>query len=601
MDNERLQQRLNSETSKQSINVDNYIKINLDNSSKLMPNNDILKIIDVGERFNIERQNSKFYRIVGTINPIISNVLTNLDDSLKSDLYTLAGFNSMSNFLDLSYPKDKDNADNKDNTFPTALDNFLTERDGWIGYFSTDINESCKFYDLEPTRERFNFIPDVDPFHGNGVITNVKNWELTITYPSTIDDKHSLVNGGLLIIDTFIVNISEKQMTAFAVPCRHNLLVGDIVRVVNTNGLDDDYIVTKLGDENNEYKDYIFVVDTVNVGSITTNSRFKKLINDEECVYYFRKFKKIKTKSSIVIEPDDYEIYNASFSQNLFNDRLQQFIFNEDIDITDLKDNLGRPLSQLYLTIIKTNSNNLFSRVSSGLELPFFTQYNNNNNPQHILNLPVIQKIHNGSGAPFTSFKPLETTVQINDNDSILGNIEYYGDLVEYNKKTLEETTLEDVHYRFNTLNRETNVKLSYIDEKTSKIAGQSTTTIDLGPRQEGYYYKAHYLTQIRNFSNYVEQGDSFTLDIPSYAVNLGDGRIIWRDLLDIGQNDSDEKALEYPFLNGSHYLYQNYIFKVKRQDPFGVWNLLWSKFPADFAGSRITDRINSKGSEDVC
>jgi len=601
MSDDRIRQRLNSQTSKESMNVDNFIKVNLQNTSRLMPNNEIYKIVNVDERFDKERQGSKTYRILGTINPLVSNVLFNLSDSLKSDKLTLAGFNSMPDFLDLSYPKDNSNADDNDNIFPTAINNFLTERDGWFGYYSSDVTENCKYYDMEPIRSRFSFLPDYEPFHNTNNLKSVKNWELTITYPSSIDDKHSLVNGGLLIIDTESVTISDKQMTIFKVPCRHNLNIGDTVRIVNTNGFNGDYTVYSLGDTTNSLKDYCFVLEVASTGTLTPNSRFKKIMDDEECVYYFRKFKKIKTKSTITIETDDYDIYNASFSQNLFNDRLQQFIFNEDIDVADLKDNLGRPLSELFLTIVKTSSNNLFSRVSSGLELPYFSIYDSNNIQQHILNVPVIQKIHNGVTIPFTSFKPLESTVQIDNNNSSQGNNEYYGDLVEYNKKTLNETRLEEVFYRFNTLNRETPSTLSYINEKTTKTSGQATTTIDLGPRHEGYYYRAHYQTVIRRFSNYVEQGDEFTVDIPSYAINLGDGRIIWRDMLDIGQNDSDEIAIDYPFLNGSHYLYNNYMFKVKRQDPFGIWKLLWTKFPSDYLGNRITDKYNTTPTEDVC
>jgi hypothetical protein len=48
-----------------------------------------------------------------------------------------------------------------------------------------------------------------------------------------------------------------------------------------------------------------------------------------------------------------------------------QFVFNEDIDISELTDNLGRPLTELYLTTIKTDSDSLFSSVSSGIDTPF--------------------------------------------------------------------------------------------------------------------------------------------------------------------------------------------------------------------------------------
>ena len=84
----RTQQRLNSETSKKSNNTDTFLKINLDGKERLLPLGEINKIVDAGERFNVERQQGKFYRILGTINPAISNVLFNLEDSVTSNMQT---------------------------------------------------------------------------------------------------------------------------------------------------------------------------------------------------------------------------------------------------------------------------------------------------------------------------------------------------------------------------------------------------------------------------------------------------------------------------------------------------------------------------------
>ena len=125
--------------------------------------------------------------------------------------------------------------------------------------------------------------------------------------------------------------------------------------------------------------------------------------------------------------------------------------------------------------------------------------------------------------------------------------------------------------------------------------------TINLGPRQEGYMYKAHNLIKIREFSAYVEIGDAYTEGIPSYAVNLNDGRYIWRDMLDIGFNQVDVAPLDYPFLNGCHYMYDNYCFTMRRQDPFNNWNLYYTNYPADPIGVRATDKFDFNSAEDVC
>ena len=127
------------------------------------------------------------------------------------------------------------------------------------------------------------------------------------------------------------------------------------------------------------------------------------------------------------------------------------------------------------------------------------------------------------------------------------------------------------------------------------------TETISLGPRQEGYYYKAHHQFKIRNFSSYIETGNATTVDMPTYAIDLGDGRFVWRDLLDLGFAETNIKPLDYPFLNGTHYLYDNFCFYVKRQDPFNMWDLFYTNFPPDPIGEKITDKFTINSEEDVC
>lgn len=600
---ERTQQRLNKEKSALSVNTDTTLKINIENSQRLLPTNEINKIVNVAERFNIERQRCKYYRIIGTMNTTMSNVLFNLKNSAMSDKYTWSWFNSL-DFLDTSYPKDNDIIDDTDLTYPASLKTNLKEKDGWFGCYDPDIAKAglCNYFDMEPKRERFSFTPDITPYMGNVNSQPVKNWELTITYPKEMDKTHNFVNGGLLITEAVSATVSTRPMTAIGMSCMHNLKIGDVVRVTGTTGYDGDHVVVRIGLDNGDFKEYYFVIDKPNTGVLGANSRMKRVVNNIESEYYFRIFRKIKTRVAPLIETDDYEAYRVGFSENFFNDSIIQFVFNEDIDVTELTDNLGRPLSELYLTIIKTNSNNLFTNVSSGFETPYASRLNNSNTISYLRNIPTIHKIHNGGSLPFPTHTPLENDININNNNNITNNNDFYGDLVEYNINELTEVVLANIQHRFNTVNRETNPSLTYVSERGTPLNPSFITkTITMGPRQEGYYYQPHHLIKIREFSTYIEQGDEFTEGIPSYATDLGDGRIIWRDLLDIGFNESDEKPLDYPFLNGSHYMYQNYCFTVRRQDPFGIWNLYYSKFPEDPVGDRITDKFKTNTEEDVC
>lgn len=557
---DRITQILGSYTSKDSVNTNLYTNIELSNSNKLLPPDSLNYVLDLNKQFNTERQSSPYYRVIGKINPVISNVLFNStgQDSFEyfdNEIFTNTGIGNQH----VPY------------TYKESISKYLKEIDGWFGYFNPVLVEKalCAYIDMEPKRQRFSFLPD---------ITNnkVKNLELLLTYPYSSDTSHYIVNNGLLIIDKNTVFVGGKEMVAIAVPVRHNLIVGDTILLTGTS-MDGVYDVKRIGLDDGSLTAYYFCIDILSTNLVLgSNSRFSKIYNGVVSQYYFRKFKKLKTRSG-ELEQDDYEIYNLAFSENIYTDTIYQYIFNEDIDISNLTDNLGRPLSQIYLSIIKTSSNGIFTKVMSGLEAPFIPELNNTNFNNYLINVPVIQKIHGVITNPTPTNIPIESNILVQDND-------FYGDVVEYNETTIEEIILGDVYHRFNTLNRET--------------TGSELTS---GPRPEGYYYKAHHLTQIRNFSSYIETGNSNTTGIPSYAVKLSDGSYIWRDYLDIGTTDVKYGLINYPFLNGCNYLYSNNTFEVKRQDPFDFWNMYHSGFPSDSIGNLMINDFNINQSNNVC
>lgn len=555
---------LKKEKSKRDVNQDDYSKIQINSNEKLLPVGDINKIVDVAERFNIERQTSSFYRISGTINSLFTNVLFNT-----------SGNNSWASFMtnkfrDMSYPPDTIDLDQEEDlTYKEAIDNHLTEVDGWYGYYEPNIVSfnPCTFTDMEPNRNLFSLTPS----------NNIKNWEIVVTYPYESATGFT-TNGGIFIVDKKIVNISGRQMTAFGVPVKHNLTQGSQIKITGLNPIINDgvYTVIRVGLDNGDHKLYYFCLDiNPTIFSLGLNPRMKRIFNGKESIYYHRKLKKIKMRMTAEMEVDDYEIYPLAFSQNIFNDKISQFIINEDIDVGGLVDNLGRPLSELFITFIKTN-NNGFTDVESGIDIPFIDGVSN------FKNIPDIRRI---SHDVLNTHIPLESSVDI--TDSLI-----FGDIVEYNSYELLETVLADVNHRFNTINRET---ISFV---TDPITNQTT---NLGIRNEGYIYSPHNRIQIRAFSSYIEQGDLSVVNIPSYAQDLGDGRFLWRDLLDIGFNDVTDKLIDYPFLNGSHYIHRNIMMCVRRQDPFSKYGLYYGGFPRDGIGNSIPDNFIVKRVEDVC
>jgi hypothetical protein len=80
-----------------------------------------------------------------------------------------------------------------------------------------------------------------------------------------------------------------------------------------------------------------------------------------------------------------------------------------------------------------------------------------------------------------------------------------------------------------------------------------------------GYYYQPHHSLTIRVYSDYIEEVSSQQInEIPNYAYYSTTSQTFrWRDLYTYGFVDSSGLGVNYPFLNGSHYPYQNYVFRI--------------------------------------
>jgi hypothetical protein len=581
----RRQHRLKEFNSKSDVNQITYTNVFFAGEQKMLPPGEINHVVNVGDEFNKERNESSLYRLIFTISPLFSNPLFNVDSvgyfgSDYGEATPNVNGNSWNTFNEDIFKKEPLDADLDDinYNYEEAIDKHLVERDGWFGFIDPDVTkaEICKFYDMEPTRAKFDLNKELN-----------HNWDIAITYPASADTTHHVINGGLLIIDAQEVLVGGRSMVALATATYHGLLAGDRVTLsgMSDNDLDGTFRVERTGLDNGDLRDSYFVVDVDpadvagSLGGASISGRARRNYNGELSIYYLRQFK------NLMLDKDNYESYPLAFSKNIFNDQIYQLTITEDLDIAGLTDNLNRPLSELYLTFVKTPSkNNVFGPVKSGLDLEFIE--GNLSDPQ----FSNVRRIHDGSTTPFQTHDPLpmETNITINPMDDL-----FYGDVVEFNRLEQREFVLADVLHRFNTINRETS----------------GGVTSPAGPRREGYLYKPHHLVKIREFSLYVEQGDQFTGGIPDYASDLGDGRYLWRDLLDIGVFDGEGDFLDYPFTNGTHYIHSNICLKSMRQDPFGAYGLYYpgtssdnGQFdPGDPIGDAITDKFITKDGGDVC
>lgn len=194
------------------------------------------------------------------------------------------------------------------------------------------------------------------------------------------------------------------------------------------------------------------------------------------------------------------EIYQLGFAANVYNDNVAQITFTDGINVKGLTDNLGRPLSEIYYTIVKNNAGNevwyhnetplysnkdvknainfeetygvdkngykiefshCFGKVTSGFEMYVMkddtesvigpTDYwKKLSSVHHITNI-VNDGVYGGNLPVHKDeiSKPLEDNINYKDNF-------FYGDLVEFNAADFQEKQISKVMHRFNTAQRET-------------------------------------------------------------------------------------------------------------------------------------------------
>lgn len=490
--------------SKSRINKDIILKQYFENSANVLPIEPIYYELDIPTYFSKERNEASIYRFLGNFNIVASNVLFNWD-----------GDDSYQTILEkMDYDFDPgDPQSTEEYTF--TQDEILKEKNGWFYYLGTGDTNCDKIF-LEPKPERFSTLN----------LSGDTNWDVYLTYPSEKDVVSLEFNGvplseGIAIYSGTTVIIDSRPMTALICSINHGLSIGDeiVIRSTTANGYEGIFNVYGLGFGDGTYKTNTFILDYVIPGGLTpttftgTETRFKKRINNRESEYYTRWFRKISKKN-------DLDLHYTAFSNNIYKDSIFSYTFKKEVDLGLYRDHLNRPLTELYITLIKNNDNQFWTNIQSGLNTVIY-------NSEYDIN--TLNTINNNS---------IENNLNINLDT-------FFGDIVEYNELSQNEIILEVAYHRFNTENREDNNFL------------------------EGYYYKPHYKQQIKKFSNYVNtifESD----DYPDYATVLQDGRIIWRDILSNDFSNSDT----IPFLNGCHYIYDNLRVFVRRQDPCDLYNM---------------------------
>ena len=569
---------LNSVKLPDNVNVNTQIQFGLNHTNKPIPLNDIDTTVSQYEQFEKERKESTKYRFYGVIKPVVTNALFN--ENIK---------------IYLKEPKPLPNAIPLPQIVAkTIMSNSIFEKDGWVGSYNDEPNENeiqfndnksalCEFFPFDPGYDRLKML-DSD---------GASNYLLKLVYPFGTKDitlvKNNLnisLKDGVPIIDKFTIELNGRQYIGFRTPMNHGLNAGDRIRLFNfvdntpnntLNLTTQLYRVFKLGNQVNDNKLRTFVID-VNPSDINITigvSTIKRSVNGKLSSYYVRQFKSLTSS-----DYKDYDFYPAAYGVTYFNDEVAAFNFKNDIDVSSLVDNLGRPITEIYLSIIKNDNDS----NPTSLNTQYWLQQQQNLVPPY--NTRFWTKISAGYD--------LENNNNVNYNIRSYGDTNYVGslyyenidesddvfdgDIVEYNESELLERRMENLYHRVNTVYRE------FLNSIYSTYSQDSNK----GNKKEGYIYSPFNLIKIREFSNYInpvvnlqvvidrynitnpleidELRKSF--QIPDYATEIAPNSFKWRDLLDIGEIDNSGAGVDYPFESGAHYIYLDKRFYFQRQDP---------------------------------
>lgn len=431
--------------------------------------------------------------------------------------------------------------------------------------------------------------------HVNFVNKNLDkyNWYIQSSYVDSHDDnvpmsydvdgvEINFTSGNGIPYKMNITKSNGKRVWKFTCPVDHGLESGEFVELDFSYNGKSVFEVYSLGDGLFGSEKKIFtIIDIGYIGDTTffnnRTGQFKRILNSDfsaetKSRYYVRVHK-------ILTDYTATTITKTGFDQNAFRNVRKRVIpatspninntnestsfkegadsynvsFNNFVSIKDLLDNQKRPVSELFFTVINRGYFGWFhpSRDLSTVSLKQGWEFNlgsgqtptnwwDRNKSESYTNLEFETNLKNVDGKQFA----FNYTKPLSVGDLV------YGDFCEWNDYEQKERVISDYYHKI--------------------VYNQSLFSINTNMSNPvGYYHKVHYPIQIRVFSEYIEEKPAkITSGIPSYAYyNEINDTFIWRDLYPFGFIDGDNVGVDFPFMNGKHYPYENFIFKLRGED----------------------------------
>lgn len=335
-----------------------------------------------------------------------------------------------------------------------------------------------------------------------------------------------------------------------------------------------------------------FITDG-NITSIIVNGRanmdinaqhisFKKCVGGNPLRYYVRIFSRLPNFKLANIDASVTDLYSEDcdaietyqrneydfesdcsklgFARNIYSDQMGQIVYGDSISYASLRDNLGRPLTSLYLTIVKNNKgykewygkdgrnieinndnveySHCFGKISAAFKKsPYISRYYGEElSAQERIGTNSIYNINNietqSNGLDISVINSGRTSYADTNEVCFDEDVKFYGDLVCFDESDFKETTIDSVYFRFNTAQREllsgdtaykyfhtmeydeiVSDDYDYVvksEEGGEAFSVETETLADVCQRKEGYFYCPHYEIPINSFSEAQYKNPSY-------------------------------------------------------------------------------------------
>lgn len=560
---------LGSERFKGASNTDLGIPISLNNTQKEIDEFDRSVVANLAEIYDRERQASSTFRLTSKVDLIFANAYS----GTTGNNIPGSGYNVFTN--DLFYVNELD-------SFSNGI---------WSGY---------------PQYKEFDFFRDdvTNPhvqYQSKSAYTY--NWTYYVSYPYENDFQKKMeaplgnnqriewISGDGIPFRIENTTYNGRPIISFICPVNHGLNVGEYVELnmflPGWNGYLGEKVFQVYSLGNELYGSDSFVFNLYDIGytgnTFLSNNigTFKRIIDitnsaETKSIYYVRNNQIISNVDESIMTKAGYDLvgfrkvqkynYSALTPNNVArittkeSNQTYNLTFSKDFDISRYIDNLNRPITELYVTIINKGYYGWFN-------FPF---------GQNIANPPISGLIGLRWGYKFNITDPTDDWWVINTSDN-LTNIPidsytrtqgippttftfYYnqdlkegdiiqGDFCEYNQFEQKERTVSELYHKF------------FFNPILFNIEQPPPPSFI----RRGYYYKPHYLMPLRAYSTYLEDSPIQNInDAPFYSYySLSKQSLIWRDIYTYGFIDDDNVGFNYPFINGAHYPNNYMIFRV--------------------------------------